>query len=201
MEEVTPETAPEVPTSETWKPLGDRSIAWHKFMLENWRACRPMFWAFPPTHRVNFCVADKEEMLSLLTREELDLLLTTLQTQPNVKKCALFLRMPYEFIAWVKKNIRNEEFKDLRVNRKNMTIVERMDRIVEAMVTEIEDRMANISHRANLETDNLVQMVKNATAVQKTMEESDVETGTTMNIVSHMPAKDDPDDDGGETVH
>ena len=73
--------------------------------------------------------------------------------------------------------------------------------MVKAMVTELEDRLFSQTARNGLETTDLIKMVKTASSVQKDMEESDMDTGTTMTIVSHMPKKDDPDDGGGETVH
>ena len=70
------------------------------------------------------------------------------------------------------------------------------------MVTELEDRLSNHIHRGDLETVELVKMVKDASVVQKGMEEEREDTGVVMNIISHMPKKKyEKDDDDDETVH
>ena len=117
------------------------------------------------------------------------------------KDLANQFRVPYNTLIWFLKEQEKDEFKQLRTRRSELTVPERMDRIVKAMVTELEDRMFSQTTRNGLETTDLVKMVKTASSVQKDMEESDMDTGTTMTIVSHMPKKDDPDDGGGETVH
>jgi len=52
-----------------------------------------------------------------------------------------------------------DEFKHLKSRRSEMTVPERMDRLVKAMVT-LEDRLSSPTTRKNLEPGELVKMVK-----------------------------------------
>jgi len=168
----------------------------------NWENCRPMFWQFQPSRFYYFPVVDKRRMVELLSEQERNEIRDCYQQGIGKRELSDRYKAPYDFISWFLDESERDEFKDLRSNRKNMTIPERMDRIVAAMVTELEIRLTSCTHRKGLETTDLVRMVKNASSVQKTMEEGDVDTGTVMTVVSHMPKKgsrDDDDDD--ETVH
>jgi len=110
-------------------------------------------------------------------------------------------KMPYKVLSWFLDENEKDEFTNLKTRRSELSVPERVQRLVAAMVTELEDRIFSHTHRKSLAAVELVAMVKNATAIQKNMEETEEGTGTVMTIVSHMPKKDDPEDDGGETVH
>jgi len=191
---------PPKPHPRGYKPY-DKARKENEFLRANWESSRPVFWRFQPSRWVDFRVDDKREMVEKIGIEEQNEIIDLHGQGVKKKQLCNRFQIPYNCLVWLLHERERDEFRLLRTRRSELSIPERMDRIVAAMVTELEDRMANLSHRATLETDKLVQMVKNASVVQRSMEEDQEDTGTVMTVVSHMPKKNDPDDGGGETVH
>ena len=82
-------------------------------------------------------------MIALLTKEEIEQISILHQVNIGKMEIAFALKIPYDFLEWWIKRDTTTDFVRLKTNRHKLTILERQERLEKALVTELEDRMAN----------------------------------------------------------
>ena len=176
-----PDKAPE---PRPGSPMSPRFEVW---MKENWRTCRPEFWRWQPNSRYQFRSHELSKMEALLTAEDLAAIRLGEEEGRRKSKICLDLRIPYAVVDKVVKTDINKPWRELGRDR-DQGLGFRVDRLQNAVITEMEERIRDEKTRKALSAAELAQMVKTLVGVKKEIETSPDE-GMSMRVISKMPKK------------
>jgi len=163
-------------------------------LKKNWETCRPEFWKWTPTASYRFKAAELRDMEKLLTEDDINAIREGKENSILPRVIALELRIPWHLVALVLKKQRSNYFDNLRKSRERTSLEGRVERLLRAGVTELEDRFAQKKTRMAMTIVDIAQVSKTLMGLKQDLEESPDEAQP-MRVFMNMPRPKDPGDE------